>query len=120
MGMERNAIAPAPSDRILRKPAVLTRIGVSDTTLWRMVKAGRFPAPVRLSPGTVGWHESDVSEWMATRMPVNELARRLTEGLTGLGGYCTEQIAIAQSAARQLGSFPDSKDTQRRSRAKKQ
>jgi prophage regulatory protein len=40
---------------------------LSRTTLWRMVKAGAFPTPVRLSPGRVGFREADVAAWIAGR-----------------------------------------------------
>jgi prophage regulatory protein len=55
------------TDRILRKPAVIAMVGLSYTTLWRQYRAGRFPAPVRLSPGAVGWRESDITAWLASR-----------------------------------------------------
>ena len=53
--------------RILRKPAVLDRVGLSDTTLWRLERAGRFPRSIRISQGTVGWRESDVEDWIRER-----------------------------------------------------
>ena len=36
---------------------------VSRSTRWRMIKAGKFPAAVRISPGRIAWRESDISEW---------------------------------------------------------
>ena len=53
--------------RVIRKPTVLARVGVSDTTLWRLVRAGKFPRPMQLSPGTVGWPEHEVDAWIAAR-----------------------------------------------------
>ena len=38
---------------------------LSRSTIWRMVKAGTFPAPVRLSPGRVGFRVEDVEAWRA-------------------------------------------------------
>ena len=35
-------------DRILRIPEVVEITGLSRTTIWRRVKSGDFPAPVRL------------------------------------------------------------------------
>lgn len=53
-------------DRILREPQVRELIGVSArSTLWRMVKAGKFPRPLRLTPRCIGWRESVVDEWIA-------------------------------------------------------
>ena len=53
--------------KILRMRDVLEMVGVSRTTVWRQVKAGNFPAPIRLSPRSVGWRQSDIEEWIASR-----------------------------------------------------
>ena len=53
--------------RILRKAEVLARIGFSYSTLKRKVRAGEFPAPVKLGPRSVGWFESEVDEWLTSR-----------------------------------------------------
>lgn len=39
----------------------------SAPTLWRMVKAGRFPAPCKLSARVTAWKCSQVREWMAAQ-----------------------------------------------------
>lgn len=39
----------------------------SSATLWRKVKAGEFPAPVKLSPGVTAWDLSAVMEWIESR-----------------------------------------------------
>jgi len=57
---------------IERKPRVLQRIGLSASTLDRLIKAGRFPAPVRLSPNTVGWQSSAIDIWIDERMRADE------------------------------------------------
>ena len=52
---------------ILRTPAVLALIGLSRTSLWRRVRAGDFPAPVRLGGAgarAVGWRRADVERWL--------------------------------------------------------
>ena len=54
--------------QILRTPAVLALIGLSRTSLWRRVRAGDFPAPVRLGgegSRAVGWRREDVEQWLA-------------------------------------------------------
>jgi prophage regulatory protein len=53
-----------PIDRVMRKPEVLNTVGVSDPTLWRMEKKQRFPKRLKLGPGSVGWFESEVREWL--------------------------------------------------------
>lgn len=39
-------------------------VGVSAASIWRWVKAGTFPAPVKLSAGTTAWRASDVHAWL--------------------------------------------------------
>ena len=53
---------------ILRTRAVLALIGLSRTSLWRRVRGGDFPAPVRLGgqgSRAVGWRRADVERWLA-------------------------------------------------------
>lgn len=46
------------------KPGILP---FSSSTLWRMVKAGKFPAPVKLSARVTAWRVEDVRAWMQSR-----------------------------------------------------
>lgn len=64
--MSLQTIAPHHT-RLLRKPAVLERVGLSDTTLWRLERAGRFPKSIRISPGAVAWRETDIENWITER-----------------------------------------------------
>ncbi len=40
----------------------------SSATLWRNVKAGTFPAPVKLSDRVTAWRVEDVRAWMESRV----------------------------------------------------
>jgi prophage regulatory protein len=44
-------------------PAILP---FSSATFWRKVKAGTFPAPVKLSQRVTAWRVDDVRAWMQT------------------------------------------------------
>ena len=57
---------PSPT-RLLRKPVVVDRVGLSDTTIWRLERAGKFPRSIRISPGAVVWREADIEAWIAER-----------------------------------------------------
>lgn len=37
----------------------------SRATLWRMVKRGTFPAPLKLSERTTAWPTAEVKKWLA-------------------------------------------------------
>jgi predicted DNA-binding transcriptional regulator AlpA len=52
-----------PEPRFLRAPQVLAMVPISAPTLWRMVKAGRFPAPCKLAPNVTAWRLTDVQAW---------------------------------------------------------
>lgn len=62
------AVAQA-DDRFLPWKKVKDLTGLSRTTAWRLQKAGDFPVPVAISPGRVGWRESELSAWQASRGP---------------------------------------------------
>jgi len=52
---------------MLSKNQVIERTSLSAVTIWRRVRAGDFPQSVQLSPGRVGWIESEVTEWLESR-----------------------------------------------------
>lgn len=40
-------------------------VPVSASSVWRMVKAGDFPAPLKLGPKTTAWRVADIRRWLA-------------------------------------------------------
>ena len=58
---------PQP-DQILKKPRVQQMTSLPTSTLYAWVKAGRFPAPVKLGVRSVGWRLSDVQGWLDSRV----------------------------------------------------
>lgn len=56
---------------ILRAKEVTNRTGLSRVTIWRKVRAGKFPAPRELGQHSVGWIESEVNDWLAKLPPVS-------------------------------------------------
>lgn len=54
-----------PPDRLLNWRAVHALVGISRSTVSRM--GADFPAPVRVSPGRVAWHESAIRTWALSR-----------------------------------------------------
>jgi prophage regulatory protein len=53
--------------RILRKPAVLAKTGLSYPTIYRHIQAGTFPQQVELGPNSVGWIEDEIDAWIKSR-----------------------------------------------------
>ena len=44
-------------------------IGVR-STVWRMIRMGQFPAPIRIGINKVKWPEAQVQEWLKSRKRV--------------------------------------------------
>ena len=53
--------------RFIRTRQVLEMIGVGRTTLWKMVQAGSFPRPVRITERSSGYLLDSVEQWMRLR-----------------------------------------------------
>jgi len=53
--------------RFIRPCEVLRMIGVSRTTLWRMVRDGVFPPPIRITKRNTGYILDDVEGWIRQR-----------------------------------------------------
>jgi len=60
-------------DKFYRIAEVTSLVGVSEPTIWRRVKDGSFPAPVRVSKRAVAWRQSDLREW-ADNLQVKDAA----------------------------------------------
>ncbi|WP_316179280.1 AlpA family transcriptional regulator [Bradyrhizobium sp. SZCCHNRI1009] len=52
-------------ERIIRLKAVLTRTGLSRSTIYRKIAEGTFPAQLKISINGSGWHESEINQWIA-------------------------------------------------------
>lgn len=51
---------------LLRLPAVVRHTGLSRSTIYRLMAARHFPAPVKLAGRAVGWRRADVDRWSAS------------------------------------------------------
>ena len=55
----------ANQHRIIRLKTVLSRTGLSRSTIYRKIAEGTFPAQLRISVNGTGWRESDINRWIA-------------------------------------------------------
>ncbi len=54
------------STTLLRLPAVRQRVGLSTATIYRLVKQGTFPRPLKLGAQSVAWIEAEIQQWLRT------------------------------------------------------
>lgn len=55
------------SERILRRPEVEARTGLSRSTIYAMMAEGTFPSPIKLGLRAVGWSETELAAWLESR-----------------------------------------------------
>jgi len=51
-------------NRIIRKPELFSRLGLSDATIWRMEKSGKFPRRIQIGGKAVGWFDTEINDWL--------------------------------------------------------
>ena len=59
-------------DRLLRRPEVQKLTALPTSTLYRYMKEGRFPAPLKIGERAVAWPLSEVQAWLADRPRAGE------------------------------------------------
>ena len=49
---------------VLRLPAVQQQVGLSKSTIYAEIAAGRMPAPIKLGKRASGWLASEIDAWL--------------------------------------------------------
>jgi prophage regulatory protein len=65
--METKIDSYSGPDRFLRRREILALTGIPQSTLYQMMAKGTFPKNERITPRLVGWRESAIASWMASR-----------------------------------------------------
>lgn len=60
---------------IFRARRLSHALDVSRTTLYRMVRRGEIPAPLRISRGCVGWRAETIDQLLAEREQAAQVGR---------------------------------------------
>lgn len=60
--------------RLVRLKEVIDCTGLGRSTIYKYVADGTFPKPVSLGDRCVGWVESEVHDWILTRIQERDLA----------------------------------------------
>lgn len=62
-------LASLPTTGFIRQAQLVPAVvPFSGSTLWRKVKAGEFPRPVKLSERVTAWRIEDVRQWLDERV----------------------------------------------------
>ncbi|OEZ90692.1 helix-turn-helix transcriptional regulator [Duganella phyllosphaerae] len=52
----------------IRLPAVMAAVGLRRTAIYQAIKAGTFPAAIRIGPQAVAWDSGAIAQWQAERI----------------------------------------------------
>ncbi|KML48113.1 transcriptional regulator [Burkholderia cepacia] len=70
--------------KALRMKDVTEKVGLGQSTLYRMIAAGTFPKPFELVPGRTAWLEEDVDAWLAEKAGKKPCADRPADNVMQL------------------------------------
>lgn len=70
--------------KAIRLKQVAEKIGLGESTIYRMLAAGQFPKPFEIMPKRNAWIEEDIDAWLAERAGKTLPARRDDDSATQL------------------------------------
>lgn len=53
-------------EKFLRVKDVAEMLSIGKSTIWLYVKTGKFPKPIKLSPGVTVWKLSEIEQFMSS------------------------------------------------------
>ena len=65
--MENKCLDTAPDAAMIRPAELCAWLDIGRTTLWRKVKDGNFPKPVKVTDRITAWSMGTVRAWLLTR-----------------------------------------------------
>jgi len=54
-------------NRLIRMTELPDIVGYKPWSIYRLIREGQFPRPVKLGQRAVAWRESDISDWINSR-----------------------------------------------------
>lgn len=64
----RQPFQPAVQTEPLRLPMVMQITGLARSTIYKLISQNQFPVPIRLSKRAVAWLQSEIENWVSSRV----------------------------------------------------
>ena len=52
---------------LLTRQQVEKMLGIRRSTIYKLMRQGRLPEPIQISPGCVRWQKSELEDWINSR-----------------------------------------------------
>jgi prophage regulatory protein len=56
-------------NRFIRMPDLRQKVGLSKSQIYKLIQQEEFPEPVKLGRKVSVWVDSEVEEWMSSKLP---------------------------------------------------
>ena len=53
--------------RLLTRQQIEEITGLTRSTIYRLMRSGQFPEPIRIGPRAIRWPQSEIESWIADR-----------------------------------------------------
>ncbi|MFM9890729.1 MAG: helix-turn-helix transcriptional regulator [Rickettsiales bacterium] len=60
--------SPPWYNKVLRLPEVVKRTGLSKSSVYKLIKEGKFPKQMEISQRCRGWDEDEIQDWILARL----------------------------------------------------
>jgi prophage regulatory protein len=61
--------------KVIRLTQVMNSTGLGRSTIYKYMSEGKFPMPLQLSERCVGWLESEVQQWIQSRVDARNFGK---------------------------------------------
>lgn len=58
--------------KVVRLPDVCVMVGLKRAAIYRLAQKGSFPKPIKISTKLSGWIESEVCDWINSRIALRD------------------------------------------------
>ena len=55
------------TNQLLTRAEVEANLGLSCSAIYRLMRCGKFPTPIKIGPRAVRWKESEIAEFVESR-----------------------------------------------------
>jgi prophage regulatory protein len=59
-------------NRFIRMPDLRQKVGLSKSQIYKLIQQEEFPEPVKLGRKVSVWVDSEVEEWMSSKLPIRQ------------------------------------------------